>query len=123
MPKRLLKKFSIIGVEPKVSAASSLVQAPLAALPGVESVSYSHMGPALGYEFMQSTSVRGSSSAPVESVFETVGPGFFRLAGMRVLAADTPGTTRGNMRRLEFKHVTRPIYPLDDFPNNGPPGA
>ncbi len=41
----------------------------------------------------------------------------FRVAygphAARVLAADTPGATVGNMRRLVFRHVTRPLYPLD----------
>jgi microcystin degradation protein MlrC len=31
----------------------------------------------------------------------------------RILAADTPGATVGNMHRLQFRHVTRPLYPLD----------
>ena len=31
----------------------------------------------------------------------------------RILAADTPGATAGNMRRLVFNNVTRPLYPLD----------
>lgn len=41
----------------------------------------------------------------------------FRVAygphAARILAADTPGATVGNMRRLAFRHVTRPLYPLD----------
>ena len=52
-------------------------------------------------------------------------PSHFRVSyaphAARMLAADTPGTTRGNMRALVFKHVTRPLYPLDDFPDNGAP--
>jgi microcystin degradation protein MlrC len=31
----------------------------------------------------------------------------------RILAADTPGATAGNMRRLRFRNVTRPLYPVD----------
>jgi microcystin degradation protein MlrC len=31
----------------------------------------------------------------------------------RILAADTPGATAGNMRRLHFRNVTRPLYPVD----------
>jgi microcystin degradation protein MlrC len=31
----------------------------------------------------------------------------------RILAADTPGATAGNMRRLRFQNVTRPLYPVD----------
>ena len=53
-------------------------------------------------------------------------PSHFRVSyaphAARVLAADTPGTTCGNMRRLVLHRVTRPLYPLDDFPNNGSPG-
>ncbi len=52
-------------------------------------------------------------------------PSHFRVSyaphAARVLAADTPGTTRGNMRRLVFHNVTRPLYPLDAFPDNGAP--
>lgn len=45
-------------------------------------------------------------------------PSHFRVAfapyARRILSADTPGPTCPNMRRLIFKHVTRPLYPLDD---------
>lgn len=45
-------------------------------------------------------------------------PSHFRVAfaphAARVLAADTPGATCGNMRRLEFRNVSRPLYPLDE---------
>lgn len=53
---------------------------------GVESVSYSHMGPVLSYELTDAASVSLSHERPVQAVFEAVGPGFFHLAGMRVLA-------------------------------------
>ena len=33
----------------------------------------------------------------------------------RILLADTPGPTCADMRRIPFKHVTRPLYPLDEF--------
>jgi microcystin degradation protein MlrC len=46
-------------------------------------------------------------------------PSHFRVAfaphAARVLIADTPGATCINMRRLAFCHVTRPIWPLDEF--------
>ena len=46
-------------------------------------------------------------------------PSHFRVSygpvAARLLTGDTPGTTCINMRRLEFKHVTRPLWPLDDF--------
>ena len=32
----------------------------------------------------------------------------------RILVADTPGATRADVRQLPFRHVTRPLYPLDD---------
>lgn len=32
----------------------------------------------------------------------------------RILLADTPGPTCPNMRRLEFRRVRRPVFPLDD---------
>lgn len=45
-------------------------------------------------------------------------PSHFRVAfgphAARVLAADTPGATCGNMRRLAYRNVTRPLYPLDE---------
>jgi microcystin degradation protein MlrC len=44
-------------------------------------------------------------------------PAHFRLSfgplAARILVADTPGAARINMRRIPFKHVTRPLYPLD----------
>jgi predicted permease len=57
----------------------------LSQLPGVESVSYSHMGPVLPYEYKVPVSVASSSLAPVDAVEDWVGPGFFRLIGMHVL--------------------------------------
>jgi putative ABC transport system permease protein len=62
----------------------------LRGIPGVESVSYSHMGPVLSYEYTEPTSVSASVPAsetlPLQAVLEAVGPGFFHLAGMRLLA-------------------------------------
>ncbi len=47
-------------------------------------------------------------------------PSQFRVAyaphAARILIADTPGAACGNMRRLVLRRVTRPLYPLDDFP-------
>jgi microcystin degradation protein MlrC len=44
-------------------------------------------------------------------------PSHFRVAfaphAARVLIADTPGPTCGNMRRLRLERVTRPLWPLD----------
>jgi predicted permease len=58
----------------------------LRSIPGVDSVSYSHMGPVLSYEFTEPALVAASQTPPVQAVFEAVGPGFFDLAGMRLLA-------------------------------------
>jgi microcystin degradation protein MlrC len=45
-------------------------------------------------------------------------PSHFRVAfgphSARMLAADTPGATCGNMRRLRFSKATRPLYPVDE---------
>jgi len=45
-------------------------------------------------------------------------PSHFRVSfephAARVLLADTPGPTCPNMRRLEFRKVTRPLFPLDE---------
>ena len=47
-------------------------------------------------------------------------PSHFRAAfapcAARILAADTPGPTTGNMHRLVFKQATRPLFPLDKIP-------
>jgi microcystin degradation protein MlrC len=53
-------------------------------------------------------------------------PSHFRTAfaphAARILIADTPGPTCGNMRRLELTRVTRPLFPLDDQRNAPNPG-
>lgn len=45
-------------------------------------------------------------------------PSHFRVTfepyARRILNADTPGPTCPNMRRLILRHVSRPLYPLDD---------
>jgi microcystin degradation protein MlrC len=45
-------------------------------------------------------------------------PSHFKVAfgprAQRILFADTPGPTCPNMRRLKFRHVTRPLFPIDD---------
>jgi predicted permease len=58
----------------------------LSQLPTVEAVSYSHMGPVLSHEYKIPVSAAGSSTAPVQAVEELVGPGFFHLIGMRLVA-------------------------------------
>jgi microcystin degradation protein MlrC len=46
-------------------------------------------------------------------------PSHFRVSfgplAARILVADTPGATRPDMRSVAFRHVTRPLYPLDSF--------
>jgi len=58
----------------------------LARIPGVASVSYSHMGPATGYEYKEPASVAFSQSPPVQAIFEAIGPDFFRVVKMRRMA-------------------------------------
>ena len=41
-------------------------------------------------------------------------PGYARMLG-RVLHLDMPGVCRGNLAKVPFEHLTRPVYPLDDF--------
>ncbi len=57
----------------------------LSRLPGVQRVSYSHMGPASG-EFKQPVSAAAPAGASLQAVTDYVGPGFFDLIGMRVIA-------------------------------------
>ena len=54
-------------------------------VPGVESVSYLHMGPASSYELKAPVST-GRGRAIVNAAEEWAGPGFFHMIGMRVLA-------------------------------------
>ncbi len=58
----------------------------LAELPGVAAVSYSTIGPVNRFEVKQSVSIPDSSTAPVQAVRDWVGPDFFSLMGMRLLA-------------------------------------
>jgi microcystin degradation protein MlrC len=37
----------------------------------------------------------------------------FGPVAARILAANTPGPTAPDMRRIPFRRVTRPLYPLD----------
>lgn len=49
-------------------------------------------------------------------------PSHFRTAytphATRIIIADTPGPTCGNMRKLKLSRVTRPLFPLDDLRND-----
>jgi len=55
----------------------------LQATPGIQSVSYSHMGPVIGFEYKQSVT---AANAREQAMYEVAGPGFFQMAGMHVLA-------------------------------------
>ncbi len=55
-------------------------------LPGVESIGYCNLGPAITHEYRKPASVPGSGQRPVEAAQELVGPGFFEMIGMRLLA-------------------------------------
>jgi microcystin degradation protein MlrC len=39
----------------------------------------------------------------------------FASVAARILVADTPGATRADVRRIPYRAVTRPLYPLDDI--------
>lgn len=41
-------------------------------------------------------------------------PGYAPLGGT-TLDLDMPGVCRGNLHKVPFAKITRPIYPLDDF--------
>lgn len=60
----------------------------LEAIPGVESASYSHMGPVTGFEFKSPAVISGTAAgaAQADAVFELIGPRFFHLIGMRMIA-------------------------------------
>src|SRR5260370_2787941 len=58
----------------------------LGAIPGVESVRCSRWGPVVSYEYKEAAYGPSSQAPPVQAVFEAVGPGFFHLAGMHLLA-------------------------------------
>jgi predicted permease len=72
-------------MEGRVTYYQELVER-LQRIPGIESASYSHMGPVLHYEYREPAAVASSQELPLQAVFEAVGPGFFHLAGMRILA-------------------------------------
>ena len=41
---------------------------------------------------------------------------YYRRWTSQVIRADTPGATQSGLRDLEWKHLPRPIYPLDPLP-------
>jgi len=50
-------------------------------------------------------------------------PNLFRAAyaplAQEVLLVDTPGATSADLRALPFRHVPRPLFPLDELPDGG----
>jgi len=86
----------------------------LSGIPGVEAVSYSHMGPVLFYEYMQPASVTSSTEPSIPAAFEAVGPGFFRLVRMRVLAGrEFDWRDHENSRRVAIlsESLARRLFP------------
>jgi len=58
----------------------------VAALAGVQSVSYSNLAPIVPREFKESVEPKSGTAAPVDAVTERVGPGLIETLGMRLLA-------------------------------------
>jgi putative ABC transport system permease protein len=55
-------------------------------LPGVRAVSFSNMGPILTYEYKEPVTRLNAIDTPVLAIRDWIGPGFFDLMGMRILA-------------------------------------
>ncbi|PYT28627.1 MAG: hypothetical protein DMG57_14150 [Acidobacteria bacterium] len=88
----------------------------LSQLPTVEAVSYSHMGPVASYEYKILVSAAGSSAAPVQAVEELVGPGFFHLIGMHVVAGrefDWRDDERTSRVVIVSESLARRLFPGD----------
>lgn len=58
----------------------------LASQPGVRSVSYSNFGPVSGYERKETISSSSLATPPIRVALEVIGPDFFRLLGMKLVA-------------------------------------
>ena len=41
---------------------------------------------------------------------------YYRPWTSQVIRADTPGPTQSGLHELDWKHLPRPIYPLDPLP-------
>jgi hypothetical protein len=73
----------------------------VAALPGVESVSYSKMGPIMQAEYKESVEAKSGASGPVDAAVESLGPRFLETLGMRLLAGrDFTWRDDANMPRV-----------------------
>jgi predicted permease len=89
----------------------------VSAIPGVESASYSEAGPASQFEELDP--VFGSlNGPPTQVVNEWVGPGFFNVAGMHVLAGrDFEWSDAGHHPALISQNLAQHL-----FPNQNPIG-
>ena len=58
----------------------------LSQIPGVKGVSYSYYGPVDPLEFRERVAASSAVEAPAQAMEDIVGPGFFHLIGMRILA-------------------------------------
>lgn len=88
----------------------------IAQLPRVRAVSYSHMGPVEGYEYKIPVTVTGSSSVPVQAVEDLVGPGFFDLIGMHLVAGrefDWRDDERTSRVVIVSESLARRLFPGD----------
>jgi len=89
----------------------------VSAIPGVQSASYSEMGPA--NEFEELDPLYGSlNGVPMQAVQEWVAPGFFNVAGMHILAGrDFAWSDAGHHPALISQNLAQHL-----FPNQNPIG-
>jgi predicted permease len=88
----------------------------LAQLQGVESVSYSYIGPVARYEYPSPVSVPGLSATPSQAIEEKAGPGLFHTLGMRLLdGRDFDWRDDENAPRVAIlsESLARQLFPLD----------
>ena len=90
-------------------------------LPGVESASYSEGGPMTVYEYTEAASRPSSPEPPLQAVQEVIGPEFFHLAGMRLLAGrDFTWRDDDTARPVAIisESLSRRMYPAGDALGN-----
>ena len=86
-------------------------------IPGVESVSYSNAAPMFIVDWTQPTLMSSSQQAPVQAVPEVIGPGFFHLAGMRLLAGrdfNWQDNERSPKVAIISDSLSRQLFPAGD---------
>lgn len=89
------------------------ILAAFANIPGVTAASYASFTPAGGVYMLRPLKVEGTNDAPRQVNFSTVGDGFFKLMGARVIAgrdfdrrfAGDDSTSKGNPRNVTFGNV------------------